>query len=171
MAGEIFESALRLLKRAEGESPRLAETIGYNQFRTLVVPEFAKLKKMEVDALLERLSRCEFPSSVVLAGSELSRSQKDQANIPDLVTTAVVPPTADNTDSTVTPEAEPEAALKEKNRPLSISTDVLGALTKLQTLSRRKIAQRKVEQLKEVLFERPSRTLKISFNISLGTRY
>lgn len=149
MAGAVFDRALRPLPRDPDASPRTAETLGFNQFRNLVVPEFAKLKKVEEGALIDRLSRCEFPSSVTLAGSQLSRSQKEPAEAPADIGAVAAGEQSDQPP----PAADPPPAQSEPAHPklhLNVSAEFVSAFTQLQSISRRKMAKRKMEQMKEV---------------------
>lgn len=146
MAGAVFDRSLRPLKSEPDATHHITDTIGYNQFRLLVVPEFAKLKRMEENELIQRLSRCEFPSSVTLAGSQLTISQKAAKSdaLPDFQP-------EDALTLAVDPAVAPDAAnLPRPSLSLEVSAKFLSALTQLQSISRRKLAQRKVEQLKEV---------------------
>lgn len=149
MAGSVFNRSLRALKRDPDASPRMSDAIGFNQFRTLVVPEFAKLKKMEENALIDKLSLCEFPSSVTLAGSQLSKSQKgaqDDTPLPEFDPTAQ--PVA--ADETVKKEEAEARELKHPKLSLDVSAEIMTSFIQLQSISRRKLAKRKMEQLKEV---------------------
>lgn len=143
MAGAVFESALRPAKQNADASPRMDSAIGFNQFRHIVVPEFSKLKKMEEIALVEKLSLCEFPASVTLAGSNLSRSHKENPDTTVPLATAPTETAQSGEGSTAAESARPKLHL-------NVSAEFVTAFTQLQSISRRKFAKRKLEQLKEL---------------------
>lgn len=152
MATEAFQNALRPAPRDGDGTPRLEDTIGYNQFRQLLVPSFAKLKELNETDLIERLSRCEFPSYVVRAGSTLPVA-------PNTTSTPIVPVPTEGTPSpeaakVVAPIEEPnnhEETTSSKLRRMEVGANVLAAMIRLQALLRAKIAKRRVADLKEVI--------------------
>lgn len=180
MAGGAFDQSLLPVKPADGDTQsfRLAETIGFNQFRSRVVPEFAKLKKIEERVLIDKLSMCEFPSSVTMAGSSAKElkaiSAKYNANAatgsgssvaptssttdkpltkeaPAIDSTATTPPIA---NTAATTENTPHNTAPEVSTPhpisLNVSVEFINTFTRLQSIARSKIAKRKVANLKEI---------------------
>ena len=158
MAGDIFDRVCGPMQRGPDESPRIADALTYNSFRLQVVPEFAKLKNLTEETLIEKLSLCEYPSSVILAGGNsnlkplpIRRSSKDygaalSTDIPAEEATAAL--------AAVTPPAPAPEPVAEKTKSVSlkldISAEVVAAFIHLQTKTRVKIATRRVEALKEV---------------------
>jgi hypothetical protein len=100
-----------------------SDTIRYYEFRTKIIPEFARLRDMDEDDIIELLSRRDLP---------VSKPPIENSNPFEVVIDTNVSKVDEGTSSTHSTPKQNEAA------------------TKLQTLSRQKMAKRQVAYMKEV---------------------